>query len=227
MATPAIEAAVRGYASALEPGAEVLDVGCGLRPYEEFFAHCTYVGLDVEESGRTADEKNADIYFNGLDIPGEDNRYDGTICNEVLEHCVDPVKLLSEMHRVLKPGGKLMVTVPFIWGIHEAPYDFRRYSHYGLVRELESVGFVVVEQERLTPGFDAIELLVASEINNFEVNVHHEPDAASERRRRRRKVEKAERLWKSQLEIWRELYDFERIHIDNLVIGVKQDGQAP
>lgn len=220
MAT-AIRRSVERFAAGLEAGGRVLDVGCGLKPYEECFANATYVGIDVEESGREASEKTADAYFNGLDIPYDEEDFDAVLCTEVLEHCVDPTRLLAEMHRVLKPGGRLLVTVPFIWGLHETPYDFRRYSVFGIERAMREAGFEIAESAQLEGGIDAIRMLVASEINNFEVNVHVPPTGRRARLRRRLRQRINERVWTLQLRLWRSLYRFERIYIDNMVVGVK------
>jgi SAM-dependent methyltransferase len=216
-----IRKSVEEFAKELSPGSSVLDVGCGLRQYEECFEGREYVGLDVEESGRDASEKRADTYFNGLDIPYEDGNFDAAICNEVLEHAIDPSRLLSEIHRVLRPGGRILVTVPFIWGEHEIPFDFRRYSSFGIEREFQQAGFEVEVLSKLKQGIGAIDMLVKSEINNYEVNVL-EPIAGRIARWRRRLTQRfADRVWRLQLRLWTRLYRFERIHIDNLVIAVK------
>jgi SAM-dependent methyltransferase len=220
----AIRTAVERFATGVASGGSVLDVGCGLRPYEDCFSHCTYLGMDVEESGRRASDKRPDVYFNGLDIPGDAERFDAAICTEVLEHCIDPVRLLSEINRVLKPGGQLLITVPFIWGEHEAPFDFRRYSHFGIEREVRRAGFQVSQLAKLVQGIDAVAMLVASEINNYDLNVLDPPTTRFARLRRRFWRARSERAWATQLKLWRRLYEFERIYIDNLVIGVKDRG---
>lgn len=224
MATP-IQQTVERFAAGLEAGSALLDVGCGMRPYEQFFAHCEYLGIDVEASGRDAGYKRPDRYFDGVNIPYDDGSFQAVLCTEVMEHCVDPDSLASEMHRVLTPGGKLLVTVPFMWGEHEMPYDFRRYSRNGIARQLESAGFADVAVERLARGIDAVEMLVHSEIVNFEQNVSP-PDpqgAAGKRLRATRRF--SDRLWRLQLRLWRQLYEFERIYVDNAVIAVKGDGR--
>lgn len=74
--------------------------------------------------------------------------YGGVICNQVLEHVFNPDLFLQEIFRVLKPGGKLLMTVPFVWDEHEQPWDYARYSSFGLRSLLERNGFIVDEQRK-------------------------------------------------------------------------------
>jgi 2-polyprenyl-3-methyl-5-hydroxy-6-metoxy-1,4-benzoquinol methylase len=61
-----------------------------------------------------------------------DNSIDIVFCMEVLEHVKEPIKACFEIHRILKPGGLIIGSTPFILGIHDAPYDFYRFTSYGL-----------------------------------------------------------------------------------------------
>ena len=79
--------------------------------------------------------------------------FDSVLCNQVLEHVFNPDYFLSEIHRVLKPSGKLLLTVPFVWDEHEKPYDFARYTSFGLTSLLEKNGFHVLEHRKI--GADA------------------------------------------------------------------------
>jgi SAM-dependent methyltransferase len=63
----------------------------------------------------------------------------------VLEHLWNPQMLLAESFRMLRPGGKLVLQVPFQWGVHEAPYDYFRYTSYGLQHLLRQAGFQQME----------------------------------------------------------------------------------
>ncbi len=121
-----------------------LDIGCGTKPYERLCPSSVYIGLelDSEENRRS---KNADVFYDGRRIPFEDKQFDSVITNQVLEHVFNPNELLNEIHRVLKYGGKLLVTVPFVWNEHEEPLDFARYSSFGLRFLLEIHGFKIME----------------------------------------------------------------------------------
>ena len=65
-------------------------------------------------------------------LPIESEVADVVVSISVLEHLCEPMTMLSESFRILKPGGSILLQVPWQWWIHEAPYDFYRYSPYGL-----------------------------------------------------------------------------------------------
>ena len=79
------------------------------------------------------------------EIPVEDARFDHVLLTQVLEHIPEPARVLAELHRVLKPGGTLWLTAPLFYAEHERPYDFFRYTQFGLRHVLESTGFEVQE----------------------------------------------------------------------------------
>jgi SAM-dependent methyltransferase len=130
----------------------LLDVGCGSQPYRRYFHHVNYVGLDIDTPlNRTA--AVADYFYNGEIFPFDDNSFDSVLCNQVLEHVFNPERFLSEIHRVLKPGGYLLLTVPFVWDEHEQPYDCARYTTFGLKSLMESKGLRWLKHDKL--GNDA------------------------------------------------------------------------
>lgn len=126
----------------------LLDVGCGRKPYRDLFHVDEYVGLEIDTPQNRA-YKQADYFYDGVVFPFPAARFDGVICNQVLEHVFTPELFLAEIRRVLKPGGKLLLTVPFVWDEHEQPWDFARYTSFGLKSLLERNGFAVLEQRRI------------------------------------------------------------------------------
>ncbi len=78
-------------------------------------------------------------------IPRPDNSYDSILCNAVLEHVPDPEKVMGELHRLLAPGGHVVVSVPFLQPFHPTPFDFRRYTREGVLQLAERTGFRVLE----------------------------------------------------------------------------------
>lgn len=152
---------LRGIAQhATELNGKLLDVGCGSKPYFSLFKVEEYIGLDTNDSGHNHANENVDVYFDGEIFPFEDNSFDSVLCNQVLEHVFKPNLLLSEMYRVLKPGGKCLLTVPFLWDEHEQPYDYARYSSFGLKYLFEKNGFQVIRHQKINADFSVITQMI-------------------------------------------------------------------
>ncbi len=120
-----------------------LDVGCGKMPYKNTIQTqniTEYIGLDIA-SARDYGGPKPDITWDGLHIPLENASFDSAMATEVFEHCFDINTIVSEVSRVLKPGGNLFFTVPYIWPLHEVPYDNYRYTPFSLTKILENNGF--------------------------------------------------------------------------------------
>ena len=128
---------------------EVLDVGCGSKPYRAMIPATRYVGLEYD-TPRARASFAADAYYDGRTFPFADGSFDAVLCSQVFEHVFTPEEFLREIHRVLRPGGVLVLTVPFVWDEHEQPHDFARYSSFGLKALLERAGFVVEAQRKST-----------------------------------------------------------------------------
>jgi SAM-dependent methyltransferase len=130
----------------VQPGELVLDAGAGEAPYRRLFAHAHYETADfVAVKGKKY--RQPDYVCDLAQIPVEDARFDHVILTQVLEHLPEPASVLAELNRVLKPGGTLWLTAPLFYAEHERPYDFYRYTRYGLRHLLESAGFAVREIE--------------------------------------------------------------------------------
>ncbi len=131
---------------------QLLDVGCGTKPYQTLFYVDAYIGLDID-SVASRKRAIADHFYNGNAFPFPNDSFDAILCNQVLEHVFNPDEFLGEIARVLKPGGKLLLTVPFVWDEHEQPYDYARYSSFGLRALLEKQGLRIDQHKKL--GADA------------------------------------------------------------------------
>lgn len=117
---------------------KVLDVGAGeISRYDQYFHASEYVRMDVRHG------EKVDIVGSADDIPLEDETFDAVVCTQVFEHLEHPEKSAKEICRVLKPEGFLLITAPQMNELHEEPYDFFRYTKYGLVSMFESAGFRV------------------------------------------------------------------------------------
>jgi SAM-dependent methyltransferase len=118
------------FAAALPPGALVLDAGAGQSPYRSLFEHTRYECADFQQVNK---EYAKQTYTCDLrSIPVEDGRFDAVVFNQVMEHLAEPLAVLRELTRVLKPGGRLIYSGPLFYEEHEQPYDFYRYTQFGL-----------------------------------------------------------------------------------------------
>lgn len=129
---------------------KLLDFGCGNKPYKNMVSVDEHIGLDIEESGHDGANYDIDVFWDGKTIPFDDEHFDSVLTSEVLEHIFEPDAALKEIHRVCKTGGKLLLTVPFTWNEHEVPYDYGRYTSYGLTHILKKHGFEVVHHTKTT-----------------------------------------------------------------------------
>ena len=131
----------------------VLDFGCGQKPYRELFTQAvSYTGLDIEQSGHVHTGEDIDVYYDGKVIPFVDESFDHVFATEVFEHVFNIDEVLPEIKRVTKMGGRLLITCPFVWPEHERPYDFARYTSFGIRHILEQHGYEI-EQEIKTGHF--------------------------------------------------------------------------
>ena len=118
------------FAKIIPDGALVLDAGAGIQPYRHLLVHTRYESADFEKVDK---EYAQSTYVCDLrNIPTEDARFDYILFNQVMEHLPEPEKVLLELNRVLKPGGQMIYTGPLFYEEHEIPYDFFRYTQYGL-----------------------------------------------------------------------------------------------
>jgi SAM-dependent methyltransferase len=132
------------------PGALVLDAGAGDQRYAHLFAHARYETADFLETPvrREGGMYSPPTYVCDLTaIPVDSDRFDLILCTQVLEHLPEPVDALAELRRVLRPGGELWLSAPLFYVEHEQPYDFYRYTQFGLRHLAEKAGFEVASLE--------------------------------------------------------------------------------
>lgn len=128
---------------------KTLDLGCGGGPYREIFPQ--RVGVDVKPG------PGVDIVADAHDLHAfREGEFDCLLCTEVLEHLHSPHKALAEMHRVLKPGGVIILTTRFVYPLHDVPGDYYRYTRYGLEYLLREFEILALVEETDTLGTLAV-----------------------------------------------------------------------
>ncbi|HEY3083371.1 MAG TPA: methyltransferase domain-containing protein [Chloroflexota bacterium] len=123
---------VAGRARTLSPGTSVLDVGAGSGRYRHLFSHCVYRAQDFAEYGaesttmfeRPYEYTRLDYVSDATAIPVPDGSFDAVLCTEVLEHVPEPIAVIREIGRILRPGGRLFLTAPLLSALHMQPYHF-------------------------------------------------------------------------------------------------------
>lgn len=140
---------VQGVAAQLPAGAKVLDAGAGECAYKKYFSHCNYTGLDLAVGDANWNYHNLDVIALLDRLPLADGAFDAVLNTQTLEHLSRPQESLRECWRVLKPGGQLFLTAPMAHMEHQTPYDFFRYTSYGLRALAERAGFA---QEAIEVG---------------------------------------------------------------------------
>ncbi len=117
----------------------LLDVGCGLMPYKSIFMSkvISYTGIDKHSAA-------ADIKKDFLRYPFHSKSYDTVLCTQVLEHTPDPQQFLNKINKILNKNGILILTAPFTGYLHEVPYDYYRYTKFGLEYMVKKANFRIV-----------------------------------------------------------------------------------
>lgn len=123
------------------------DLGCGEAPYKQFFLQYAKYYIGVDWADCIHDTKANVVADLNKPLPIESTVADTVISLSVIEHLCEPQTMLNEAYRILKGGGVMILQVPWQWWIHEAPYDFFRYTPYGLMYLFEKAGFVDVYVE--------------------------------------------------------------------------------
>lgn len=152
---------VSEIAAQTAPGTSVLDLGAGEAPYQELFSHAEYVTTDWAGSMHPG-ARGVDVVAPADALPLDDGAFGIVLCTQVLEHVPEPSAVLAECFRVLAPGGKLAVTVPLLWELHELPHDYYRYTAPGVSYLLDKAGFIDVAVTPRSDSFSALAQLLTN-----------------------------------------------------------------
>ena len=147
----AISSGIKKHSKKLK--GKLLDFGCGEKAYEHMFVVDSYTGIDLEENeGHTLKKDKVDIFYKGDKLPFENNSFDSIYSSEVFEHVFNLEEILNDINRVHKPGGLLLITMPFVWREHEMPNDFGRYTSAGITHVMSKCNYKIVAHEK-APGY--------------------------------------------------------------------------
>lgn len=125
-------------AALLNPEAEVLDIGAGRGDFKTIFARSRYTGLDIYPY------PELDLAVDLIKVcPFNEESFDLIVMANVIEHVYDYRTLVGRAAKLLKPGGKLLITVPFLLKLHQEPVDFHRYTRYALEQLARENGLAV------------------------------------------------------------------------------------
>jgi SAM-dependent methyltransferase len=130
-------------AQALPAGSRVLDAGAGEGPYRHLFDHVAYESADFLKVPKAYDPPT--YVCDLMAIPVEDGRFDCIIATQVLAHVPDPASVLREFNRILRNGGEVWLSTPLFYEENEVPYDFYRYTQYGIQHLADQAGLAVAE----------------------------------------------------------------------------------
>lgn len=135
-----ILSALLDFSRAVERGGakRILDLGCGMKPYRKLFLFSEeFIGFDIEKTEAT------DVVGLNWNLPFEDSRFDALLCTQVLEHTARISDTVAEIRRVVKDDGFVFVSAPLAYPEHGAPFDYYRFTRYGLEHIFE--GFEIVQ----------------------------------------------------------------------------------
>jgi SAM-dependent methyltransferase len=146
----------------------LLDLGCGKVPFYALYREYVSETLCVDwgNSLHGGDYLDAECDLT-KDLPFADASFDTILLSDVLEHIPTPGRLWREMGRLLKPGGKLLLSVPFYYCLHEDPYDYYRYTKYALQRFAEATGFEIILIKELGGAPEIVVDIVSKSILRF------------------------------------------------------------
>src|ERR1700730_3764704 len=137
---PHYEWAIRTYARG-----RLLDMGCGYVPLYETYRDLVSenICIDWQNTPHVNPYLDQIVDLTGA-LPFESDSFDTVLLTDVLEHIPEPMNLMCEIARILRPGGKLILGVPFLYWLHEIPHDYYRYTEFALRRFCQLSGLSVV-----------------------------------------------------------------------------------
>jgi len=144
----------------------IYDFGCGMKPYEVFCQNKKYIGVDIDAKNR-----EADILADVSDVPVDDNVADVVVSFFLLEHVPNPQAVINEKYRILKDNGQVFMLIPLYWEEHEQPYDFFRFTRFGIEMMLKKAGFKDIEIKEVNTGASMTGMLLVKLLNRRVIKI--------------------------------------------------------
>jgi SAM-dependent methyltransferase len=131
---------------------KTVDLGAGNAKYKKILKPQTteYLTFDIISG------PNIDVVGDILNLPFPENSFDTIVSTQVLEHVTKPWIMVKEIYRVLKPGGKIILSAPFLIPYHADPYDYFRYTKEGMAGLFKDTGFEVIECDKYGGFFSVL-----------------------------------------------------------------------
>ncbi len=134
----------------------LLDIGCGSKPYKSMCINVDeYLGIEKDDQ-YPLKKSYADYLYDGEAMPLDNKSFDSALSTEVLEHVFNPDTFLKEANRVLKIDGLFLITNPFLYREHGQPFDYARYTSFGLEHIIKKHGFEVVKKIKIGNGIEVV-----------------------------------------------------------------------
>jgi len=145
------QSAFRQYAHGL-----LLDMGCGKVPFYESYRECVSDNVCIDWPGSIHSNAHVDVFCDlSRTLPFAACTFDTILSSDVIEHLPNPELAFSEMGRLLKPNGILLLNTPFLYMLHEIPNDYYRFTKYAIKRLLNTAGLELVRLEEVG-GYGAV-----------------------------------------------------------------------
>jgi Methylase involved in ubiquinone/menaquinone biosynthesis len=163
----AIDDAVAAFARGLPENSRILDAGAGEAVHARFFSRQRYTAVDLGIGDASWNYGRLDVIADLAALPFPDGTFHACINIVTLEHVQEPVCVLAEIGRVLKPGGHLLLVVPQEWEVHQSPHDFYRYTRHGLEYLLHRAGFSIVQLQPVGGAFRLLSRRLLNALQHF------------------------------------------------------------
>jgi len=136
-----LNATITDFAATVDDDETVLEIGCGHYDHRSYFRNVDLLRLDIDAG------HGPSVVGDAHEMPLRDGGVDVVLALSVLEHVHDPYQCVRDIYRIMRPGGRVLVWVPFFFGVHAFPGDVSRFTEEGLRIVFERAGFDVVRTD--------------------------------------------------------------------------------